>query len=552
MDATIARETMGDACDGTQIFRPGSEANGTTQGFSSSMEKYDWPKPGERGCLTALPYDGEQPIVPSAGEAWIVTTDLAKGARIHEQGHRVAVYSDNLKSFSHSHLRGYSRDTASSLAAILVDAGCVLMPEYLSEKQMEAWQSVCSELERIGIPAVLEQYDYSNERQFSRLLERATGRLPVPRSLPAAVCVAERLSREPEPIDWLITGILARGQPGYIAGPEKCLKTSIAADLAASLSTGSRFLGTFDVTTRSNVLFLSGESGGHTLDDLFRRIFEARDVKPQPGSLRVISETVRFSNASNLEWLGNQLDEFDTDVLFIDPVYLSLSGDGAENMMTQGERLGNLNSVCRSHGATMLLVHHTKSIDPKGGGMHRPAMLSDLAWAGHKEFARQWFLVNRRRPYDLSGEHHFWLTIGGSAGQSGLHGVDISEGLLSEGRHWQTNVSNPSEVKRADRELSAEKKAGRKIEVTDRACQKLLGKLSATEPKTKNEIGVRSECQARALQSLIDDGKARETSTIRAGRERDAYLLNADHDQAASIPCNSGPQTGSAAITATS
>jgi len=38
--------------------------------------------------------------------------------------------------------------------------------------------------------------------------------------------------------EWLVESILIDGEPGVIVGPPKCLKTSVAVDLAISLSTG--------------------------------------------------------------------------------------------------------------------------------------------------------------------------------------------------------------------------------------------------------------------------------------------------------------------------
>ena len=58
-------------------------------------------------------------------------------------------------------------------------------------------------------------------------------------------------------------------------------------------------------------------------------------------------------------------------------------------------------------------------------------------------------------PYEEgTGRHELWLKVGGSAGFSGLYGLDIAEGEvdpLFAGRTWEVKVSKVDDVRR-DRE----------------------------------------------------------------------------------------------------
>lgn len=131
-----------------------------------------------------------------------------------------------------------------------------------------------------------------------------------------------------------------------------------------------------------------------------------------------------------------------------------MSGADASNLSIQGGLLRKISEVCRRHGVTLLLLHHNKKQAKTNGRVNRePPELDDIAWAGFAEFARQWILLGRRAAYVPStGEHELWLSVGGSAGHSGLWALDVEEGVSGVPRYWNVMLSSPDEAR-------AEKKA---------------------------------------------------------------------------------------------
>jgi hypothetical protein len=99
----------------------------------------------------------------------------------------------------------------------------------------------------------------------------------------------------------------------------------------------------------------------------------------------------------------------------------------------------------------LVLLHHTGRRLEK----YKPPELTDLAYTGLAEFARQWILLNHREPFKPeTGSGRLWLSAGGSAGQGGLWAVDTEEGQLNEelsGRRWSVTVTPAGEAQSNDR-----------------------------------------------------------------------------------------------------
>jgi hypothetical protein len=248
---------------------------------------------------------------------------------------------------------------------------------------------------------------------------------------------------------WLIKPLLVAGEPVVVGGPKKALKTSLAVDLVISLGSGTPFLGHFPSPAPVRCLIFSGESGEATLQETAKRVCAARGIHLKDCDIIWNFRLPRLTSPEDLAELEEYVAANGVKVVIIDPLYLCLLQSGldvsAANLFQVGPLLQAVSRACTRAGATPILLHHArKQSNMVRTAGHEPLDLDDLAYSGIAEFARQWFLVNRRELYaDGTGSHRVWLRVGGSSGQGGLWGLDVEEGQLADdfsGRRWHVVV----------------------------------------------------------------------------------------------------------------
>lgn len=341
--------------------------------------------------------------------------------------------------------------------------------------------------------------------------------------------------------EYLVKGILARNQPFITGGPAKALKTLISVDLAISLGLGGKFLGQFDVVKPTRVLLLSGESGEASIKDAARRICDAKGIGVGDANVVWDFTLPRISSDNDLIQLARVVTAYRCDVAIIDPAYLCLlaGGDGktqAGNVLQMGPLLGRLTSLMKGTGTTIGICHHTvkRLEDP-----NEPPTLTDLSMAGFVEWARQWLLLGRREPFrEGSGHHKLWLRAGGSAGHSGLYGIDVDEGQYSDddpdSRVWQVGVNDGHELKEVEKARKAEAKAeykkkqehGKLVALTLAAANYLRDIPEGdTKSAIKNELGCTVKDRDIVLAMLIESGDVIETLILKGNHKtpREGY-----------------------------
>ena len=336
-----------------------------------------------------------------------------------------------------------------------------------------------------------------------------------PRGIQFSAISSAELATTEYTLEYLVDGVLVRGQPGIIAGPRKTLKTSIAIDLALSLAEGGLFLGRFNVPQPTRVGLMSGESGAATIQETARRIASAKG--------RPLNEYDNCIWSFDIPQLGHlehmdALERFITDhqlaVLILDPIYLMMSsiGEDAGNLFVTGRLLRSLGELTQRTGCTLVICHHMRKtrLNP-----YEPPELDDIAWAGFQEFTRQWILINRRRQYDPTtpGYHQLWLNVGGSAGHCSLWAVTIEEGTQNDpgGRRWDVTVMTAYTAYTEAQAEIEQRKYAEQQQRTQRDYESILTALrlfpqGETARTIREMLGMSGQRFTTLIQQLIADG----------------------------------------------
>lgn len=280
---------------------------------------------------------------------------------------------------------------------------------------------------------------------------------------PFALLDSKKFARSTFLLDWLVKGWLAAGQLAVVGGPPKSMKTFFCVNLAVSLGSGTDLFGQFPVPARKPVLFFSGESGGEKLQRTANQVCTARDVRLKDCEIFWHTEPPDLATADGLRKLHWTIRACKAEVVIIDPAYLSLFGRGGAspaNLFEAGRAIMEVNKACRDAGATPILVYHTRK---RKAAKDHPVRLSDLAFSGIAEAARQWTLVDHREPYvPGTGLHQLRFQVGGSAGHSGDYFVDVNEGRGEQiGQSLQVRVLTADEVAAEEADAGSEACAGR-------------------------------------------------------------------------------------------
>jgi len=141
---------------------------------------------------------------------------------------------------------------------------------------------------------------------------------------------------------------------------------------------------------------------------------------------------------------------------------------------------------------------------------------------------RRWLLLNRRERFDpdSNGQHKLWLAAGGSAGHSGLWGLDVEEGRRDapEGRYWDVSLRPASDVRaeaKDDRQSERQREKAAKFEKDLDAVAQALDAHpeGATRTRLRQYCGMSGEKFGRLIAEL-EKRKIAERCTVQVSNHK--------------------------------
>ena len=194
----------------------------------------------------------------------------------------------------------------------------------------------------------------------------------------------------------IIQGVLREGETMNLIAAAKMGKSWLANDLALSITTGRKWLGTFD-TSPGKVLIVDNELPRTVLADRLRQIAKARNIGVDEYGRLIDFYTVR-GHGKDLNAIGKRLQKYGPGALklvIVDAWYRALPEGTDENDNADMAKAYNLvDSLALDFGCAFVLIHHAskgnqsaKSITDVGSGAGSQSRAADthVILRPHKE-----------------------------------------------------------------------------------------------------------------------------------------------------------------------
>lgn len=204
-----------------------------------------------------------------------------------------------------------------------------------------------------------------------------------------------QFDREHQAIRWLVADVWGEGEVGFISGLPKSYKSWLAIDLAISIATGTRFLGSFQSRCHP-VLLIQEEDPKPVLQDRLTKVAAAKGLIQVESSTGTQEVQMMYELPENLHIISNQgftldeewlellevwIEQFQVKVVVLDPLMMIAGGDFDEFKAFDfmAKILKPLKRVRSRTGAAIVLVHH--HIKGSAAGTARDMYGSVALWA---------------------------------------------------------------------------------------------------------------------------------------------------------------------------
>lgn len=169
----------------------------------------------------------------------------------------------------------------------------------------------------------------------------------------------------------LVEGILYKNDFVQLIAEDKQGKSILCMQMAASLSSGTPFLGTYEVPEAVPIWYFSHEGKDAEMQGRLQRIQTLAPVNPDNFQL-FCGSAFRWNEQGNeyvFEWLLETYKDNLPKVIFIDPLYAASVGDLNANA-AMGDFIKAVRVMAEACDAAVFLVHHMKKNQRDSEGKH--------------------------------------------------------------------------------------------------------------------------------------------------------------------------------------
>lgn len=286
---------------------------------------------------------------------------------------------------------------------------------------------------------------------------------------------------------WLVEQLWGESSVGVIGGAPKCSKTWLGLDLALSVATGTACLGKYAVPQSGPVLVYLAEDALPIVRERVEGIARHRGLDLAGVEIHVITApTLRLDRGPHRERLMETAKRIRPRLLLLDPL-VRLHGIDENHATEVAQLLAYFRSLQRRLDLSVVLVHHTRKNAP--GGVASGQGLrgsSDLHAFGDSNL----YLRRAKQRMVLSSEHR--------------------AAPASPSVYLQLVTTDAEAI---HLEVIAEPDDGNQRSLQDRVHDLLAQDAVLTRVKLRDALSVKNERLGEALESLLQAGRLRRTST---------------------------------------
>ena len=170
----------------------------------------------------------------------------------------------------------------------------------------------------------------------------------------------EDYNNEIPPADWMIDGVIARGECTMISSAAKAGKSYLMTQLAITMATGGDWLGRFQCK-KVPVLYLCGENEINDARRRFKRIFQKMGIVPTSDTCEKIGmycvDGMIHSVQSIQQALINEIKANGYELVILDPLYCFYEGSELDEQVGK-EFVASLKTICHETKTSLVCVHH--------------------------------------------------------------------------------------------------------------------------------------------------------------------------------------------------